>query len=307
MPFHLPKPLFTRTELWYHGLSIPVLFPVGNYLFLGERYFTDPAVFGWATLQGALLYGSSLIVLMAVVKGIFQRYPGVRQVHQRYTLTLLAVTLLSVGSVVLATWLFSLFPVYQLYNNPSTVDGGTVAPPKMTIPVALHRPRLQPTNQFRWQLLVLLPWFIPVVAYVLLVPPDGSTWQTFVKSGGLIRSLLLACQLLLGGLTARITARYPGLQQSGQRLGLLLGTYMTVTPVFVLGAVWGYAYVHRLGYVLQSGMLLRILLINVGANMLSAVAFESLYSLTKWREDMLEKELLKKPPCKVSTKASRIR
>ncbi len=110
---YFPKPLFTRAELWYHGLMIPVLFPVGNYLFLRERYFTDPAVFGWGTLLVAGLYVVSLVVLTAVVKGIFRCYPGVRQVGQRNVLALLAVTTLTVGLAVFDVWTYSLFPVFR--------------------------------------------------------------------------------------------------------------------------------------------------------------------------------------------------
>lgn len=113
MKVRFPKLLFTRPELWYHGLMMPVLFPAGNYLFLHDRYFTDPAVFGWGTLLVAGLYGLSLVVLTAMVKIIFQRYPGVRQVGQRNVLALLAVTTLTVGLAVFDVWTYSLFPVFQ--------------------------------------------------------------------------------------------------------------------------------------------------------------------------------------------------
>lgn len=163
----------------------------------------------------------------------------------------------------------------------------------MSIPMPLSHP-CQTTKQFRWQLLVLLPWFIPLVTYALLGRSYLSHWSTFVGATGLNAGVAVGCQLLLDGLTQRVTNRYPGLHQSGKRLLLLGVVFTTVTPVFVLGALWGYSHFHWFGYDPQPGVIPRILLINGVANIVSAGAFESLYSLTKWRENMLEKEQLKK-------------
>jgi hypothetical protein len=121
--FHFPKPLFTQSELWIHGLTIPILFPVGNYLFLDSRYFTDPAVFGWGTLQTCFLYSLSVVILTIVVKIIFQWYPDVAQVRKRYITALLAVSTITAGSTVLATWMYSLSPVFRRPFSWETVNG----------------------------------------------------------------------------------------------------------------------------------------------------------------------------------------
>ncbi len=113
MNLHFPRPLFTRQELWYHAVMIPVLFPAGNYLFLGERYFTNPALFSWGTLLVAVLYVLSLVVLTAVVKIIFQRFPEEHQVRQRNITALLAVTTLTVGLAVFDVWAYSRFRIFE--------------------------------------------------------------------------------------------------------------------------------------------------------------------------------------------------
>ena len=113
MNVQLPNPLFTRTELWYHGLMIPILFPAGNYFFLHERYFADPVVFLWGTLLVAVLYALSLILLTLVVKIIIRQFPDVQQVWQRNGIALLAVTTLTVGLAVFDVWAYSLFPLFQ--------------------------------------------------------------------------------------------------------------------------------------------------------------------------------------------------
>lgn len=152
----------------------------------------------------------------------------------------------------------------------------------------------RPTKQLKWQLLLLFPWFIPLVSYLLLGPRYLSDWQTFVGVTALNFSIGVTCQVLLDLLTQRIANRYSELSQTGQRLGLLLLAFMTITPLFILGPLWAYDHWHWFGYVHQSDVTVRILLFNVIINLISVGAFESVYSLAKWRENMLQKEQFKK-------------
>ena len=151
-----------------------------------------------------------------------------------------------------------------------------------------------PTKQFRWQILLLFPWFIPLVTYLLLGPRYVSHWPTFVGATLLNASLGVGCQWLLDLATRSVTSRYPGLQQTGRRLLLLLLAFMSITLFVILGALWVYGHLHLFGYVPQTGIVQRILVFNIVVNLISVGAYESIYSLTKWRENMLEKEQLKK-------------
>ncbi|GHB75343.1 sensor histidine kinase [Persicitalea jodogahamensis] len=160
--------------------------------------------------------------------------------------------------------------------------------------ISIPEPWSRLTKQFRWQLLVVLPWFIPLITYLLLGASYFSHWRIFVGSTLLNTSLAVGCQVVLDSLTRQVVDRYPGLHQTVKRLLLLLAVFMFVTPIFILGAIWGYTYFHWFGYVAQPGAVFRIFLFNVVANIVSVGVFESIYSLTKWRENMLEKEQLKK-------------
>lgn len=113
--------LFTRRELWYHCLMMPILFPVGSYLFLHERYFTDATVFGWGTLLVSGLYWFSLIVLTAAVKGVFRHYPDLRQVRQRNLIAMLVATTLTAGLAIFDVWTYSLVPLFERPFNWGTV------------------------------------------------------------------------------------------------------------------------------------------------------------------------------------------
>lgn len=121
MTWWQPKRLFTRRELWYHTLMMPVLFPAGNYLFLHERYFTDPVVFGWGTLLVFVLYVVSLVILTAAVKSVFWRFPDVKQAPQRNVIALLVATTLTVDLAAFDVWAYSLFPVFERPFNWGTV------------------------------------------------------------------------------------------------------------------------------------------------------------------------------------------
>ena len=164
----------------------------------------------------------------------------------------------------------------------------------MAIDRHIIRPWYWPTKQFGWQLVLLFPWFIPLVTWLLLGARYLTHWPTFVGATLLNTLIGIVCQLLLDLFTKRITARYPELAQTRKRLSLLLLAFMVITPTIILGALWVYGKLNLFGYVPQAGIGARILAFNVVANLISVGAYESIYSLTRWRENMLEKEQLKK-------------
>ncbi|KAB7732580.1 hypothetical protein F5984_01075 [Rudanella paleaurantiibacter] len=154
--------------------------------------------------------------------------------------------------------------------------------------------RYRPTKQLKWQLLLVFPWFIPLITYLLLGPRYLHHLPTFLGATLLNALIGLGCQMILDLITQRIARRYAELGQTGQRLGLLLLAFMTITPAVILLALWAYDHWHLFGYSTQPGSTTRILLFNVVINVISVGTFESMYSLNKWRENMLQKEQLKK-------------
>ena len=158
----------------------------------------------------------------------------------------------------------------------------------------LARPWYWPTKQFGWQMLLLFPWFIPLITYLLLGPDYLSHWSIFLRATALNTALGVACQWLLDQTTSRITMRYPDLKQTGRRLVLLMLAFSSITLVIVMGALWSYAHFRLFGYVHRPEITGRIIACNLIVNLVSVGAFESIYSMTKWRENMVEKEQLKK-------------
>ncbi|GAB3553335.1 sensor histidine kinase [Spirosoma fluminis] len=148
--------------------------------------------------------------------------------------------------------------------------------------------------QTKWQLLLLLPWFIPLLTYWLLGDRYVADVSTFVMATMLNFSIGVTCLFILDQLTQRVVRRYPNIGQTWSRIWRLLTVFMLVTPLFILGGMYCYDHFHWFGYSHDSEITGRILFMNIGANVLSVGIDETAYSLTKWRENALEKEQLKK-------------
>ncbi|GAB3325602.1 hypothetical protein GCM10027299_23940 [Larkinella ripae] len=89
---------------------MPVLFPVGNYYFVGPRYFNDGRVFLLGTAVVFGLYWFSVFSLTLAVRGVIRRYPNAQQATSRTLIMLLTVGLLTVGLATLDVFTYSLFP-----------------------------------------------------------------------------------------------------------------------------------------------------------------------------------------------------
>ncbi|SFC90172.1 sensor histidine kinase [Spirosoma endophyticum] len=157
--------------------------------------------------------------------------------------------------------------------------------------------RLPPVRpQTQWHFLLLFPWFIPLLTYWVIGPRYWSDAWTFASATLLNLTIGGCCLITLDQLTQLVVSRYPNLGQTWQRVWRLLLVFMTVTPFFVFSGIYLYSHFHLFGYNYEESpfSLGRIILINGVANLLSVGIDESTYSLKKWRENMLEKEQLRK-------------
>lgn len=113
LPFRLPRPLFTRPELWYHLLWLPVVYPVAGGVLFGERYYKQLNVFIVGTLTMLVIHTLSLVLLTTLAKGIIAYYTDVRQVQRRNLATLGAGTLLAALISAGAVWICSRITLLQ--------------------------------------------------------------------------------------------------------------------------------------------------------------------------------------------------
>jgi sensor histidine kinase YesM len=152
--------------------------------------------------------------------------------------------------------------------------------------------RIRPQTQ--WHFMLLFPWFIPLITYWALGPNYFSNIWIFLSATVMNLVIASACLVTLDQLTQSIIRQYPNIGQTWPRVSRLLLVFMLVTPLFILGTIMLYREFHLFGYVHDPAAIGRVLLVNVGANLLSVGIDETVYSLTKWRENALEREQLKK-------------
>ena len=105
---------FSKYEWWYHLAMMPVLFAVGNYYFIGERYFTHLPTFWRGTALIFVLYWFSVVTLTLVIRAVIARFPEVRQTRPRLLVMLLAVGSLTVLLAVFDVGAYSLMPGLQV-------------------------------------------------------------------------------------------------------------------------------------------------------------------------------------------------
>ncbi|GAB3943125.1 histidine kinase [Spirosoma harenae] len=151
-------------------------------------------------------------------------------------------------------------------------------------------------SQTQWHFLLLFPWFIPLITYLVIGNRYWSDPWTFVSATALNLTIAGGCLITLDQFTQFVVRRYPNLGQTWERVWRLLAVFMLVTPCFVFGGIAIYSYFHLYGFTYDADSLpiSRIILINILANLLSVGIDESTYSLKKWRENTFEKEQLKK-------------
>jgi hypothetical protein len=112
---------FSRYDCWYHVLSMPIWLPIGNYYFIGPRYFTDSRVFWWGTLLEMACYWFSVFTFRQVIGRIFRAFPDLHQTPARTAVILLTLGAIMVVQATVYVYLFSLFPLFEAPFQWSTV------------------------------------------------------------------------------------------------------------------------------------------------------------------------------------------
>ncbi|WP_080058023.1 sensor histidine kinase [Spirosoma aerolatum] len=90
---------------------MPVLFPIGNYYFIGPSYFSNPTRFLVGTVLVFGLYWLSIVTLTSTVWWAIRRYPAAHQTIRRSLVMLVSVLGLTIGLAILDVWVYSLVPV----------------------------------------------------------------------------------------------------------------------------------------------------------------------------------------------------
>ncbi|GAB4041127.1 sensor histidine kinase [Spirosoma gilvum] len=113
---------FSKWELWYHALVMPILFPFGLYYLIGPVFLSDWRVFVLGILIGSINYVLSIVVLTLLVRRIISWFPGVKQTVARTLVMLGLVLILTVFITTAALFQFSLVPWFGTQFNWPTIQ-----------------------------------------------------------------------------------------------------------------------------------------------------------------------------------------
>ncbi|GAB3943117.1 histidine kinase [Spirosoma harenae] len=100
---------------------MPVLFPIGNYYFIGASYFSDVTKFIIGTLLVFFLYWLSIVTLTLTIWWVIRRYPAASQTLLRSLVMLLSVCSLTIILAIFDVWVYSLVPATGVQFNWATV------------------------------------------------------------------------------------------------------------------------------------------------------------------------------------------
>ncbi|WP_428661310.1 hypothetical protein [Runella sp.] len=111
------RPSFFSSAEWrYHLLMMPLLFPVGNYYFIGMHYFRHLSIFLIGTGVVFGLYWLSIIVLTMAVRKVLALIPEAF-IIKRIIVMLLVVGLLTSLQAVFDVWIY----MFRAENNVQLV------------------------------------------------------------------------------------------------------------------------------------------------------------------------------------------
>ena len=98
---------FSRQELWYLIGMMPIQVPIGNYYFIGSRYFSNWRLFLMGTGVILGLYILAAFLITALIQWTIRRYPTVIEARRRTLVMLTLSGLLTFALVLLDVWVYS--------------------------------------------------------------------------------------------------------------------------------------------------------------------------------------------------------
>ncbi|WP_080058024.1 sensor histidine kinase [Spirosoma aerolatum] len=112
---------FSKWELWYHALVMPIIFPIGLYYLIGPVFLSDWRVFVAGLLIGIINYAWAVVVLTLLVRQIIARFPDVKQTVARTLVMLGLILILTVLITTAVLFQFSLIPWFGTQFNWPTI------------------------------------------------------------------------------------------------------------------------------------------------------------------------------------------
>jgi|GEM_PF-1771390 len=290
---------------------MPVLFPLGNYYFVGPRYFREPLLFAVGTALTFGLYWLSIVVLTAAVRAVIRRLPSRERailrtlvlfpvvgglttalaafdvwVYSRVPLTGVRFSWEAVWPICLLGYIFDLFlctALILLGPDPARRGGATGTLPRLTI---------SPLEWGFHGLAVLV--FIPIANHLLIGPRYWTDGLLLGLGSAVVTLLYIPTAAVLTLVVRLVIAAYPGLRQTRLRIGLMVLLTSLSTFFLIVGGAWIVSQIRVLEVPFSRTNLATVLGLGMVFNLLFCLAHGYFYSQTMWQRQQVENAQLKK-------------
>jgi len=149
-------------------------------------------------------------------------------------------------------------------------------------------------SRTKWQFILLVPIYVVLASYFLVGDRYFQQALYFFLPTLLNFVLVSTVFISLDYVIERIMNRYPALNQIFKRVAMTLLAVCSMTMAAVVSTVFVYDRLHLFGYDFTTESLVKLLLMNLAANLISIGIYESFYSTEKWQKSILEKAQLEK-------------
>ncbi|MDQ6479035.1 histidine kinase [Dyadobacter sp. LHD-138] len=146
----------------------------------------------------------------------------------------------------------------------------------------------------RWIFVLLLPWFVPTISYLLIGDPYFESFSNFLL-GTLMVMLMTTLAFIPHDWAAQYIAdRYPAIHSSAKRALLTALAFGVLTAAYITFYGWFVIRFRPLNAQLNVSKMLYVYLFELLAIFLLTGLYEANYSLRKWKESKTNKEAIKK-------------
>ena len=307
-----------------------MLFPLGNYYFIGMDYFRVPSVFLIGTFVVFGLYWFSIAVLTIAVRKVLTLISD-EFIVQRIIVMLLIVGLLTSLLAIFDVWIYSIVPglkspftwakvqpiwilgfifdificvALSLFYNYSKWKAEQIkhgfALSTSTSPA--DSARLSINYQGWWSGVSPLEWgfhglallvFVPLANTLLIGPRYWADRSVLALGSAVVVMLYMPCAVLLT-LSVRFAIRtFPQLRQTLYRVFMMLTLTGLISSVAALGAIGILTQIDLLRVQYRSEVAKSLILLGFCFDFLLCLAHGYFYALSMWQQEQIENETLK--------------
>jgi two-component system LytT family sensor kinase len=153
---------------------------------------------------------------------------------------------------------------------------------------------LRLTKRGGWSYVTLMPWFVPLITYLLVGKSYLYNWQTFAGAT-LFVGILSTIAFLFHDWAANAIAKwYPELRQTLVRASYTGLAFMVLSGLFLTIYTWFFIRFRPFGSQLTYQTVPSVFTFDLMAVILLVGIYETSYSLSRWQQYQMNKEKLKK-------------